>query len=196
MSNEMRNAKNSFGVLETNMATISEFRENGAKLQYKTRDNIEKESDRIDECLTYNMNGNYRKINKNQFEIVNNDFYTNIKMWCEDKYTYVEITLVNKNPKYTTVDLKSILQKVENQKVENRQYFFYYEGREKDLEDNYYIDKLANENNIQDPYLLKIENGYTGTGYLSNGDKINFAIIKYNTGSNIIIGTPIIFATY
>ena len=117
-------------------------------------------------------------------------------MWCEDKYTYVEITLINKNAKYTTVDLKTILQKLENKKSENKQYFFYYEGKEKEQDNNYSIDKLANENNIQKINLLNINNGYTGTGYLSNGDKINFALIKYNTGSHIIIGTPIIFATY
>ena len=196
ISNEMRNTKNSFSVIENNIAKVSEFSENGAKLQYKTRDNIEKEIARINECLKHDMKSNYREINKNQFEIVNNDFYTNIKMWYQDKYTYVEITLINKNPKYTTANLKSILQKVENLKVENRQYFFYYEGKEKDLDNNYSIDKLASENHIQDPYLLKIANGYTGTGYLNNGDKINFALIKYNTGSHIIIGTPIIFATY
>ena len=196
ISNEVRNTENSFNVLETNIAKVSEFRENGVKLQYKTRDDIEKENSRINEYLTYDMKGTCREINKNQFEIINNDFYTNIKMWCEDKYTYVEITLVNKNPKFSTVDLKNILQKAENQKIENRKYFFYYEGKEKDTDNNYSIDKLVNENCIQSPYLLKIENGYTGTGYLSNGDKINFALTKYNTGSYIIIGTPIIFATY
>ena len=196
ISNEVSNTKNSFSILETNITNISEFQENGAKLQYKTRDNIEKESARIKEYLTNNINGSYREINKNQFEIFNNNFNTNIKMWCEDKYTYVEITLINKNAKYTTVDLKNILQKLENQKSENKQYFFYYEGKEKELDNNYSIDKLANENNIQKTNLLKINNGYTGTGYLSNGDKINFALIKYNTGSHIIIGTPIIFATY
>jgi hypothetical protein len=196
ISNEMKNTENSFSALETNVAKVSEFLENGTKLQYKTRDSIEKESTRINECLTHYIKGNYREIDKNQFEIVNDDFSTNIKMWYEDKYTYVEITLINKNSKYTTTNLKSILQKVENLKVENRQYFFYYEGKEKDLDNNYSIDKLANENHIENPYLLKIVNGYTGTGYLSNGDKINFALIKYNTGSHIIIGTPIIFATY
>ena len=196
ISNEVSNTKNSFSVLETNITNVSEFQENGVKLQYKTRDNIEKESARIKEYLTNNINGSYREINKNQFEIFNNNFNTNIKMWCEDKYTYVEITLINKNAKYTTVDLKNILKKVENQKSENKQYFFYYEGKEKEQDNNYSIDKLANENNIQKTNLLKINNGYTGTGYLSNGDKINFALIKYNTGSHIIIGTPIIFATY
>ena len=69
-------------------------------------------------------------------------------------------------------------------------------AKKKSMDNNYSIDKLANENNIQKTNLLKINNGYTGTGYLSNGDKINFALIRYNTGSHIIIGTPIIFATY
>ena len=196
ISNDVSNTKNSFSFLETNIRNVSEFQENGAKLQYKTRDNIEKESDRIKECLTNNIDGSYKEINKNQFEIFNGNFYINIKMWCEDKYTYVEITLINKDDKYTTVDLKRILKKAENQKSKNTQYFFYYEGKEKEQNNDYSIDKLANENNIQKTKLLRITNGNTGTGYLSNGDKINFAIISYNTGSNIIIGSPIIFATY
>jgi len=196
ISNGISNTKTSFSVLETNITKISEFHENGAKLQYKTRDNIQNESTRIKENFINNISDRYREINRNQIEIYNNNFYTNIKMWCEDNYTYVEITLINKNSKYTTVDLKNILHKLENQKLENMQYFFYYEGKEKDQYYNYSIDKLAIENNIEKTNLLKINNGYTGTGYLCNGDKINFAIIRYNTGSYIIIGTPIIFATY
>jgi hypothetical protein len=196
ISNEVSNGKNSFSILEKNITNISEFQENGAKLQYKTSDSIEKEIFRIKEYLNYNINGSYREINKNQFEMINKNFDANIKMWCEDKYTYVEITLINKNAKYTTGDLKTILQKLENKKSENKQYFFYYEGKERESDNNYSIDKLATENNIQKINLLDINNGYTGTGYLSNGDKINFALTKYNTGSYIIIGTPIIFATY
>ncbi|MCE5221542.1 MAG: hypothetical protein LLF98_09860 [Clostridium sp.] len=196
ISNEVTNGKNSFSVLETNITNISEFQENGVKLQYKTRDNIEKESNRIKEYLTNDINDSYKEINKNQFEIFNNDFYTNIKMWCEDKYTYVEITLINKNSQYTTAKLKRIIQKLENRKSENAQYFFYYEGRQKEIDNNYSLDRLANENNIQKTNLLNINNGFTGTGYLSNGDKINFALIKYNTGAHIIISTPIIFTTY
>jgi len=196
MSNEVGNTKNSFGTLENNIKEVSEFQENGVKLQYKTSDNIEKESARVKEYLESNINGIYKESNKNQFEIFNGDLDTKIKVWCEDKYTYVEITLINKNPKYATMDLKNILKKVENQKVENRQYFFYYEGKEKGIDKNYSMDKLINENNIEKTNLLEINNGYVGTGYLSNGDKINFSLIKYNTGSHIIIGTPIIFATY
>lgn len=196
VSKEITNSKNSFSVLETNIRSVSEFQESGAKLQYKTRDNIEKESDRIKQYLIKKINGDYREINKNQFETFDNNFHINIKLWCQEKYTYVEITLINKNAKYTALDLKSILGKLENQQSENIQYLFYYEGKEKDLDNSYSIEKLTNENNIQKINLLRINNGYIGKGYLSDGDKINLAIIRYNTGYHIIIGTPIIFASY
>lgn len=196
ISNEVINDQNSFSVLESNVLNISEFQENGVKLQYKTRENIEKESDRVKQYLIKKINGSYREMNKNQFEISDNNFHTDIKLWCQDKYTYVEITLINKNAKYTTIDLKRILKKLENQKSENIQYLSYYEGKVKELDNNYSIDKLVNENDIQKIELLKINNGYTGTGCLSDGHKINLSKIRYNTGSYIIIGTPIIFATY
>ncbi len=196
ISNDLGNTKNSFDTLETNTKNISEFEENGVKLQYRTKDNIEKEISRIKEYLVYNTNGSLREINKNQIEVINKNFNISIKMWYEDKYTYVEITLINENSQYSTVDLKNILQKSENEKSESAQYFLYYEGKIKDLNNNYSINELANYNNIQKVNILNINNGYTGTGYLSNGNKTNFSLINYNTGSHIIIGMPIIFTTY
>lgn len=196
VSNEIISTQNSFSILEANMVNISEFEENGVKFQYKTKNNIEKEVYRIREYLTDNISGNYKEINKNQFEITNNDFKINTKTWYKDNYTYTEITLINKNIKYTTTILKTMIQKLENQRLENIQYFFYYEGKENKVDNNYIIDELTKKNYIKDIELLDMKNGYVGTGKLSNGDKINFALTNYNTGSHIIIGTPIIFATY
>lgn len=196
ISNEIISTRNSFYILEANMDNISGFEENGVKFQYKTKNNIEKEVFRIKEYLTGKIDGNYKEINKNEFQITNNDFKINTKSWYEDKCTYVEITLINKNAQYTTTNLKNILQKLENQKLENMQYFLYYEGKESEADNKSTIDELIKKNNMKDIELLDINNGYVGTGNLSNGDKINFALINYNTGSHIIIGTPIIFATY
>lgn len=196
ISNEIISVQNSFNILEVNMDSISEFEENGVKFQYKTKNNIEKEFFRIREYLTENINGNYKEINKNQFQIANDYFKLNTKTWYEDKYTYVEITLINKNSQYTATNLKCILQKLENEKMENIQYFLYYEGKQSEADDNYIIDELIQKNNMKDIKFLDINNGHVGTGNLSNGEKINFALINYNTGSHIIIGTPIIFATY
>lgn len=198
ISSEIISTENSFSILESYIANMSEFQENGVKFQYKTKNNIEREAFRIKEYLTDNIGGSYEQVDKNQFQIINNDFKINTKIWFEEKYTYVEIILVNKNAGYTTKDLKNILRKLGNQKLECIQYFLYYQGKCKvnEINNNNFTDELTNGNNISNINLLDINNGYTGTGNLSNGDKINFALIKYNTGSHIIIGTPIIFTTY
>jgi hypothetical protein len=196
VSNSIISTNNSFNHLETNVGSISEFEENGVKLQYKTKDNIEKERSRIKEYVTHTINGTYKEDENNEFEIFNNDFNIDVKIWNEDKYNYVEIILINKNSQYTTADLKSLLKKLENGKLESIQYFLYYEGKLKNADNDYSTNKFIQENDLQKIRLLDINNGYAGTGYLSNKDKINFALTKYNTGSHIIIGTPIIFTTY
>lgn len=196
VSNLVNEQNNSFGIIETHMRNISEFQENGVKLQYKTRENTEVEISKIKKQLNCNIDGDYREINKNQFQVVTGDFHIDIKTWGENKYNYFEIKLINKNPKYKTLNLKEMLKKIEDEKSEDTQYFLYYKGKSTRDDRNYYMDKLLNENNIQKASLLEINNGYAGTGNLSNGDRVNFALIKYDTGSNIIIGTPAIFELY
>ncbi len=196
ITNEVVNNENSFNYLEKDVRSISEFVENGAKLQYQTKNNIEVENHRIINRLAKDVNGNYEETQKGQFEIVNKDFDINIKSWCEDKYTYVEITMLNKNSQYTTKDLKDILERLENKESKNVQYFLYCEGKGVSLDNNESIKKFIDRNYIKNVQLLNINNGYTGTGYLYDGSKVNFALSKYNTGSHIIIGTPIVFATY
>jgi hypothetical protein len=195
-SNKISNNSNSFSTLEKEIKYVSEFEENGVKLQYKTKDSVEKELSRVKKYLTDNLDDiSNGEIGRNEFQAFNKDFNINVKLWAEDSYSYVEITLSNKNAQYTAIDLKNILQKLEIQGLKNIQYFLYYEGKE-ELDCRYIIDKLSKDSGIQGMKLLEISNGYTGTGYLSNGDKTNFALIKYNTSSHIIIGTPIIFTTY
>ena len=196
VSNVINEEKNSFGILEADIKNISEFQENGVKLQYKTRENVEKETSKIKKQLNCNIDGDYREINKNQFQVLKDDFHIDIKTWGENKYNYFEIKLINTNPKYSTLDLKEMLKKIEDEESEDTQYFLYYKGKRTKEDRNYYIDKLLNENSVQKASLLEISNGYVGTGNLSNGDRFNFALIKYDTGSNIIIGTPTIFELY
>jgi hypothetical protein len=196
ISNDSILTKNPFDSIEKNIRNISEFEENGVKLQYKTQDNMETENARIRGYLIQNVSGDYKEIQKDQFEILNKDLDINIKSWCEDRYTYVEVIIINKNAQYTTKYLKNILEKLENKESEDVQYFLYCEGKGITANNNDFMYKLINQNHIKNAQLLEINNGYTGTGYLDNGDKVNFALSKYNTGSHIIIGTPIIFATY
>lgn len=196
VSNVVNEQNNSFGIIEADMRNISEFQENGVKLQYKTRENTEIEISKIKKQLNCNIDGDYREINKSQFKVLKEDFNIDIKTWGENKYNYFEIKLINKNPKYNTLNLKEMLKKIEDEKSEDIQYFLYYKGNSLKDDRNYYIDKLLNENNIQKASLLEINNGCAGTGNLSNGDRFNFALIKYDTGLNVIIGTPTIFESY
>lgn len=196
VSQVVNEQKNSFGVLEADVRNISEFQENGVKLQYKTTGDVEKEICRIKRQLNCNIKDNYREFNKNQIQVLRDDFHIDIKTWGENKYNYFEIKLINKNPKYTTADLKDMLKRIQDEKLEDIQYFLYYKGKQTKEDGNYYIDKLLNGSNIQGPSLLEMSNGYGGTGNLSNGDRFNFALVNYDTGSNIIIGTPTIFELY
>lgn len=196
VSREVNEKEFSFGILESDMKNISEFQENGVKLQYKTLEDTGKEISNIKKQLHCNIDGDYKQINKNQFQILKDGFHIDVKTWGENKYNYFEIKLINKNPKYNTLNLKDMLKKIEDKKSEDIQYFLYYKGKSTGNDRNYYIDKLANKEEIQKADLLQISNGYVGTGNLSNGDRFNFALIKYDTGSNIIIGTPTIFELY
>lgn len=196
VSNMVNEQNNSFGIIEADMRNISEFQENGVKLQYKTRENTEIEISKIKKQLNCDIDGDYREINKSQFKVIKEDFIIDIKTWDENKYNYFEIKLINKDPKYSTLNLKEMLKKIEDKKSEDAQYFLYYKGKSLKDDRNYYIDKFLNGNNIQKASLLEISNGYAGTGNLSNGDRVNFALIKYDTDLNIIIGTPTIFESY
>ncbi|WP_160687237.1 hypothetical protein [Clostridium sp. C2-6-12] len=188
--------KKSFGAIEADMRNISEFEENGVKLQYKTREDAQKEISKIKRQLNNNNDGNYREISKKQFEISRDNFHIDIKTWEEDKYNYFEIKVINKNPKYKTLYLKDMLKKIEDEKSYDEQYFLYYKGKKIKGDMDYYLNKLSNEEGIQKTNVLEIANGYAGIGDLSDGERINFALIRYDTGSNIIIGTPTIFELY
>lgn len=189
-----KSVENSFGMIETLVMNQTIFKENGVKLQYRTNEKIIEESLRIKERLTDNVQGNYSEISKNQFQLLNDEFSINIKLWNEKNYTYVEIILINKNYKYDLEKLKSILNMVIDDNSKFVQYFFYYEGKIEKNQKSGLLKEL--KNNIEKLNILDISNGCTGNGFLSNGEKVNFALTSYNTGSYIIIGTPIIFATY
>lgn len=194
ISGNVNSSQNALNSLELKARNVSVFEENGVKLQYKTKQDMQREIYRIKEYFIHNTEGDYEEINENQFEIFNHSYNINVKIWRENKYSYVEIVLINKNSEYSTINLRDMIQKVENKESEDVQYFSYYEG--KNLSNGYSINKFLDENDLKNTELLGINNGYTGTGYLNGSYKINFALIRYNKVSHIIIGTPIIFTAY
>lgn len=184
---------NSFSSLESAYLNKSEFVENGSKIQYKTKNSIENEKNRIKNYISNNCVSDYQEVN-NIIRFYNNDIQAEAYLWNDDIYTYAEITVVNNNPEYKTEDLIGVLKGLENKDLSEVQYYQYYKGRISfDKEDEYTIDIC---NSIHNADMIGLKNGYTGSGYCTDGEKINFAISNYDTGAYVIIGTPIIFATY
>ena len=112
--------------------------------------------------------------------------------WKENNNSYINITIYNKNSKYKTVDLRKILYKIDDKNLVLNECYSYYKGKS----DGNIIGELNDEGILRSSNLIKISNGYTGIANLNADEKINFAEIKYDTGSYIIIATPIIFTTY
>ena len=185
---------NSFNELESVYINKSKFVENGSKIQYKTKNSINNELDRINRSINKNNIYNYEYMGENRTKFLDEDRQIETELWRDDKYTYVIITLVNSNENYKTEDLLSILKELISRDSEEIQYYRYYKGKISGDYENEYTRDISNS--LSESKILNLSNGYTGSGYCTNGEKINFAISNYDTGAYIIIGTPIIFATY
>ena len=92
----------------------------------RTKENTEIEISKIKKQLNCNIDGDYREINKNQFQVLDDNFHIDIKTWGENEYSYVEIKLINRNVQYSTLDLKNMLKRIKEEKSEDEQYFLYY----------------------------------------------------------------------
>ncbi|MBW6408889.1 hypothetical protein [Clostridium weizhouense] len=186
----------SFYEIENSMLNKSQFEENGVKIQFKTKVSIEEEYSLIKQSLISNIQGIYTEIDRNKFEILNNNFNISANLWCVDNYTYVEVILINTNSQYKIEYLKNILKSLSDKKSENIQMFLYYKGKVENISNDKFRDWLNASQYIKNIDIIKINNGYTGTGSLKDGEKVNFALSNYNTDSYVIIATPIIFTTY
>lgn len=189
----IRLKNNSFSALESEYFNKSEFIENGSKIQYKTNNRIGNEKKRIKNYFNNNFVLNYQEIN-NKICFYNDDIDVEAYLWSDDIYTYAEITIINSNPDYKTEYLMDILEGLEYKNLTEIQYYQYYKGRISFDMKNEYIKDIYNSIFYAD--VIDLNNGYTGSGYCTNGEKINFSISNYDTGAYVIIGTPIIFATY
>lgn len=185
---------NSFRNIESAFINKSEFIENGSKIQYKTKNSISNEKIRIEKYILDKCSVNYKNIKTDKIEFFSKDMHIEIDLWTDNNYTYAAITIVNSNTDYKTEELIGILKGLENEDFIEMQCYKYYKGKIAfDKEDKYIKDIF---NSIHNVNMISINNGYTGSGYCADGEKINFAISNYNTGTYIIIGTPIIFTTY
>ncbi|GAA0078875.1 hypothetical protein UT300005_32540 [Clostridium sp. CTA-5] len=186
----------SFYEIENSMLNKSQFEENGVKIQFKTKRSIEEEYLLIKQNLINNIQGIYSEVDKNKFGILNNNFNISANLWSVDNYTYVEVILINTNSEYKIEYLQNILKTLSDKTSENIQMFLYYKGKVENISSDKFRNWLNASQDIKDLDIIEINNGYTGTGSLKDGEKVNFALSNYNTDSYVIIATPIVFTTY
>lgn len=177
---------NNYQYIENIVKSETTFSENGVKIQYNIKSDVNDEVERIKGI--YNEGYNIKNAtDKNHFYIKgNNDI--EIKVWKEDDRVFVEGTIINWKKETSTVELKKELQKLQDDKINSLRYFEYYKGKINSINSIKDI-KLNNE-------LIEVHNGYVGKSKLKDGKQISYGIMEYDTGVYVIIGTPIIFTTY
>lgn len=178
----------SYNDLELGIMSETKFAENGVKLQYNVQTSKSQELDRV--LGVFNNKYNIKYITDKYHFYIEGKYNIEFKLWEEDGLTFVEGFIINENKEISTNNLREELSKVLGDEVTSPKYFKYYKG-EIINDNNLNLENISLKDN-----LLKVQNGYVGKGTLKNKERFSYGIMEYNTGTYIIIGTPIIFTTY
>lgn len=169
------------------------FCENGVKCSYSINGKAENEINRINLLLLKYKDLNDIKITNNYLEAKTEDEEISIYTYNEKFGCKVEIKIVNYEKENNINKLMKELIELQNNNGNDKKYFSYIKSRINNIEET--LKDVKNNKNLKDVRTININNGYTGIAKYKN-EKINFAINNYDTGSYLVIGTPIIFTTY
>lgn len=192
------NSSNSPSFFDLNEQAIMEsggFIENGVKMNYSSKADIELEYERL---LKEFRNRNIKEfqISNNKIMYKDSDKSINVVLWEEADKIKVEIIYTNNDSSKTSLLLKKELEEIQNNNCTEEKYYTFVKGK---IEEESYdkINKVL-KNSIKEDTLkvIDIYNGYTATATLKDNQRINIGDMKYNSGRQIIIGTPVIFTTY
>ncbi|HEY5524622.1 MAG TPA: hypothetical protein VIK26_04695 [Clostridium sp.] len=180
--------------IEGQVREISSFVENGVKVEYKT--SID------DKIVLREMKSNMLKLfsesditlDEGQITVIDNNVNIQVDTYVEDNNTLVEIKIINYDKEITISKLMKQLTELQGKNAEDIRYFQYIKGKINYKDE--ILDIINNRLDMKNINTLDVHNGYVGTANFYNGERVNFAISCYDTGSYLIIGTPIIFATY
>lgn len=192
MPNQEKNL-DSFNLLTTDLIEINNFIENGVRVEYSTKKNINKEYDFIKNKFIETFGENIKLTNNN---IEYNDDLKEVKavFWSKNDTSYIRIDYFNNNENIEVLEIRNILAEIINIKKEKVKYFDFI--KLKIIEGEKDETKEIIKNYIVDKEFLEVENGIIGKGILKDNTKINIGYMQYDTGEYLIIGTPVIFVTY
>jgi len=189
---------NSYSLLEFNKISHSiekkiDFVENSVKVQYKSKNDNEVLNNLINK-IKENYKESLIDIEDDCINIVDKNKKITVETFLYSDCRDIKIEIVNYDKNRSIIKLMKELNKLLDKKDYEIKYYSYIKGKTNNINE---ADSIVNEDlNLKSIQTLEIHKGKVGTGFLYCGEKISFAINEYDTGSYLIIGTPIINTTY
>lgn len=186
-------ANYSFDIMEKYFMKDCEFNQNGIKLEYTTKKSLKYEYNRIFEDLI-KENLNVKK-EKNGISAESENINYSVKFVQVDEILKVEIVILNTDKAISKVNLEKIIKSIKSDETIDERYFSFIKGKINNDTDKLF-DKIR-ENIYEDSMkVVQINNGHSIKATMKDNEKINIGRVDYDTGSYLIMGTPIIFITY
>ena len=184
-----------FYFLEDELINAGDFIENGVRVEYSSKNNLE------NELLV--IKKNLSDLFKEDVYIDNNTIFFSddqrdikVLVWSSEEETKVQITYINNKKECTIRKMIKEMEQIQYFAAENIKYFNFVKVKIIEEQRQDILDIL--KENIEEKTLeeLDIVNGKIGKGKLKDENKINFSFMSYDTGEYLILGTPVIFITY
>lgn len=186
--------KDSFNEVERYVLNEYEFIQNGIKLEYTIKSDIKDEIDRINKIFQSKSNLTVTK-SGNFISAKSEDINYSVNVYNYNEFTKVEVIVINSNRTLSESYLKLLAEEIRSSNFINQRYFSFIKGKIKTDDKNIFED-LENKFKIRFSKNLDISNGSIAKATMIDGTDLNIGQITYDTGSYLIIGTPIIFVTY
>ncbi|WP_294175044.1 hypothetical protein [uncultured Clostridium sp.] len=186
--------KDLFNDVERYILNEYEFIENGIKLEYIVKADINYEFKRINEIFK-SKNDLIVTTSELCISAKGKNINYNINIYNYNGLTKVEVIAINKDKTLSQKNLELLVQEIRNSNFIDERYFSFIKGKIETEEKNIFED-VENKLKIKINEKLDISNGSVAKATMIDSTNINIGQITYDTGSYLIIGTPIIFVTY
>ena len=186
--------KDLFNEVERYILNEYEFVNNGVKLEYTIKTDINNELKRINKIFAAKSDVIVTK-GENWISVEGENINYSVNMYNYNELIKVEVIVINNDKTLSESYLKLLVQEIRNSNFIDERYFSFIKGKRK-TEDKNAFEDIENKLKIKVNENLDISNGSIAKATMMDGTNINIGQITYDTGSYLIIGTPIIFVTY
>ena len=186
--------KDLFNEVERYILDEYEFVNNGIKLEYTIKTDINNELERINKIFV-SKNDLIVTRGENWISAESENINYSVNIYNYNELIKVEVVVINADKALSESYLKLLVQEIRGTNFIDERYFSFIKGKIK-TEDKNIFEDIENKLKIKTSENLDISNGSIAKATMMDGTNINIGQITYDTGSYLIIGTPIIFVTY